>query len=276
MKSAYLAAAVPLLFVIGATPAAAQSDDLEWTGGYVGVSGGYRIQPSDNKEAVKFDTNLDGIFGDTVATAANPAGNAFSPGFCGGKAKTTAPAGGCFSDEDAFNFGVHAGYDMQFGALVVGTIAEYDRTGMSDSVSAFSTTPAAYVLTRKMKDSANLRLRAGGAIGRVLVYGTGGGVWARVRNSFTTSNTTNTFTDTGNDNVFGWTAGGGAEFRFSETMSLGVQYLYTNLTDDDFRVRAAGGAANNPFIRVNAQGTDFRRGGKFNSNAVAASINFHF
>lgn len=277
MKSAYFATALPLLLVAGATPAFAQSDDWNWTGVYAGVSGGYRFQPSDGKETVRFDTNLDGDFGDTVATAANPTGNAFSPGFCGGAAKGTAPTAGCKNDEDGVDVGFHLGYDAQFGAVVVGVVGEYARTSITDSVSAFSVTPARYTLTRKLKDNAGLRVRAGVTTGRALFYATGGGAWGKVRNSFSTSNTSNSFTTSGNSDAWGWKVGGGGEYRFSKSMSLGVQYLYTSLKDDDYRVRAAGGAANNPFVRVNAQGTDFRRSGKrFTSSVVAATINFRF
>lgn len=276
MKSVPLFAAALIVSGAAATPALAQSDE-SWTGGYVGLQGGYRFQPSDKDEEIEFDTNLDGTFGDTVASTAAPTTNVFSPGFCGGKAKTNAPAGGCSSDKDKIDYGIHAGYDIQMGSLVVGLVGEYSRSGITDSVSAFSTTPASYTLTRKLTDTAGLRLRAGVATGDTLFFVTGGGAWGKIKNRFTTTNTTNTFATNGNDDAWGYKLGGGVEHRLGGGVSLGLQYIFTSLKDDGYRVNARGGAAGNPFTRVNAGGTDFRRtGDKFNSSAVSATINYRF
>jgi outer membrane immunogenic protein len=258
-----------------AVPAAAQVTD-EWSGAYVGGRVGYSIQPNDDDETVLFDTDLNGSFGDTVTTAAGA--NAFSPGFCGGSAQGTTPGAGCEGDEDEIDWAVHAGFDRQFGRLVVGGVVDYGRSTLRDSVSAFSTTPASYTLTRRLRDNASLRARAGIAIGRTLVYGTGGVAWGKVRNSFATSNSVNTFTNSGNDDSWGYRVGGGIEHKLGTSFSVGLQYLYTSLRDDDFRVRAQGPApATNPFIRTNPSGTDFARSGdRFTNHGVQLTASFRF
>lgn len=81
MTAAVLAAATFL-----ATPAFAQ--DVNWTGFYIGGHVGYGFQPNDDDETILFDTNLDGVFGDTVRTTTGA--NAFSTGFCGGAATSSA------------------------------------------------------------------------------------------------------------------------------------------------------------------------------------------
>ncbi|HEX8513458.1 MAG TPA: outer membrane beta-barrel protein [Allosphingosinicella sp.] len=278
LKPTLAAAAGLLLTALPAAPAAAQSSDAEsWTGPYFGGRLGYAFQRSDQDETVLFDTDLDGSFDNNVTTGTGA--NAFSPGFCGGAATTrTPPAGGCADDRDGTDWAAHAGFDYQMGPVVVGLVGEYGRTDISDSVAAFSTTPAFYTLTRELRDTASLRARVGFASGNTLVYGTGGVAWGKIRNSFFTSNTANVFTNSGNDDAWGYRAGGGIEQRLGRGFSIGAQYLYTSLKDDDFRVRAGGPApAGNPFLRTNAAGTDFARSGdRFNSHSAHVTASFRF
>lgn len=50
------------------------------------------------------------------------------------------------------------------------------------------------------------------------------------------------------------------ERKITPEVTLGIEYLYTQLEDDGFVVRAAGpAAATNPFLITNTNGTDFRR-----------------
>lgn len=258
-----------------ASPAAAQTGG-DWSGVYVGGRIGYAFQGSDDDETILFDTDLNGTFGDTVTTGTGA--NAFSPGFCGGAARDRTPAAGCRDDDDGVDFAVHAGVDGQFGNIVLGAVAEYGRADITDSVAAFSTTPAQYTFTRRLRDNAALRARAGYALGNTLVYGTGGVAWGKIRNRFETTNTANTFTNNGNDDAWGYRVGAGVEQRVGRSLSVGLQYLYTSLKDDDFRVRAAGPApATNPFIRQNPNGTDFARSGdRFNNHSVGLAANLRF
>ena len=261
-----------------ASPAAAQSADDSWTGFYVGGQVGYGFQPSDDDETIEFDTNLDGTFGDTVNTSGGV--NAFSPGFCGGAANGPTPGEGCDDDRDGLEYGVHAGFDYDTGSgFVVGLVGDYNRSRARDSVAAFSTTPARYTFTRRLRDAFSIRARAGVTSGRTLFYGTGGVVRGSFRNSFSTSNTANSFTGNGNEKGWGYALGGGAEHRFGTGFSIGLQYLYRSIKADDYVVRAGPGTAGltNPFRIVNPNGTDFSRsGGRFTSHGVnlTASVRF--
>lgn len=261
-----------------ATPASAQSDDDDWTGFYLGGHIGYGFQPNDDGETILFDTNLDGNYGDTVNTAAGA--NAFSPGFCGGAANSATPAGGCDDDRDGVEGGVHLGYDWQAnGGFVIGGVVDYDRTRLRDSVSAFSTTPARYTMTRRLRDAASFRLRAGVATGRTLFYATGGLAYGNIRNSFSTSNTANSFTDNGDEHGWGYVLGGGVEQRLGSNFSVGLQYLYRSIDAGDYVVRAGPGTApaTNPFRIVNPNGTDFSRSSdRFTSHAVQLTASYRF
>lgn len=266
--------------LLGSTAAPAMAQDASWTGGYVGGRIGYAFQPNRNGETILFDRNLDGTFGDTISTAAAPTGNAFSPGFCGGAATSSAP-GNCDGDKDGLDIAVHAGFDYQFeGGFVVGIVGDYGTQKGRDSVSAFSTTPAFYTLTRRLRDNYSIRARAGFGTESTLFYATGGWAWGRVKNSFATSNTVNSFTGSGNDTASGYRLGAGAEYRLGTNVTVGLQYLYTRLDDDDFRLRVASTGttpATNPFLLGNAAGTDFARSAdKLTTNSLAATVNFRF
>jgi outer membrane immunogenic protein len=264
-----------------AMPALAQSaEPTNWTGFYVGGRAGYSFQPGDGKETVLFDTNLDGNFGDTVRTAAGA--NAFSPGFCGGGARSAVAADGCTKDNDSLEFALHAGYDFDLGNVVLGVLGEIGMGYAEDSVTAFSTTPANYTWTRRMAENYGVRARAGYAFGtqrNTLVYATGGIVWAKMDNSFRSSNRANAFQDLSDDTVTGWRAGLGVEQRVHKNLSIGLQYLHTSLKDNGARLRVSRGLqpATNPFILTNASGTDFARShSRFVTDNVSVTANVRF
>lgn len=256
ITSLMLATASLSLFV---APAFAQSEDEHWEGPYIGGSFGLGAQNNDRNEGVTFDTNLDGTYGDTVRTVAGA--DAFSPGFCGGAANGRTPIEGCRGDKDGLEYNIRAGYDIQQGNIVYGFVLEGGKSKSRDSVTAYSTTPASYSFTRELDYSLGARARVGYAARGALFYATGGAAYGKIDNSFTTSNTANSFTDNGKSNSWGYSAGGGAEVKVMKNFSLGLEYLYTNFVDDDYVVAVGRGtaAATNPFLLANTAGTNMRR-----------------
>jgi outer membrane immunogenic protein len=255
-------AATAALLLATALPALAQSTDAEWNGLYFGGHLGGVEPMDDSGGTIEFDTNLDGDFGDTVNTAAGA--NAFSPGFCGGAAVARTPAGGCRDDSGGGDLGVRAGYDWQRGRWVFGALVEMARTEARDSVSAFSTTPAFYTMTRDLESTVAIRGRVGyafGAGGDWLAYATAGGVRGRFENSFATSNGLNAFRERGDGDASGYQAGIGLERKVLGGLAVGLEYLHTRLDDDGARVAVTRGSATatNPFVLVNPDGTTFRR-----------------
>ena len=255
--------AAALLLATLAAPAFAQAGGAQWSGFYVGGNVGASEPAGGNDGTVLFDTNLDGQFGDTVRTAA--AADAFSPGFCGGAAIGRTPASGCSDDKGGADYGLRLGYDWQVGHWVFGVVGEYTKGDARDSVSAFSTTPALYTLTRDLDNTAAIRARVGMAFGENgdwLAYATAGAVRATINNSFTTSNTANGFAASGDSDGNGFQAGLGVERKVLDNLSLGLEYLHTSVQDEEARVRVTRGTApaTNPFLLANPGGTDFRRG----------------
>ena len=280
MKTISLAS-LTLILAAGAAPALAQSGSPDWSGPYIGIYGSY-LEPADgDNERLNFDRNFDGRFNDTVVT---PAGaDAFSSGFCSGQANSVSAASGCHGDKGGVEAGIRGGYDYQFGSFVVGGLVEISGTEVQDTVTGFSTTPAAYVFKRNLENLAAARLRVGYAFGDALVYGTGGYARGRIDNRFFSSNGVNAFTTTSDDeqDLDGWQAGGGVEYRLTPQLSVTGEYLYTSLdVDDDFVVRIGrGGApATNPFILPpNTTGTDVIRGGdQFKTHGFRIGMAYRF
>jgi len=279
MMKTISAASLALLLAGVASPALAQSVP-DWSGPYVGVYGGVLENNEDSGEGLVFDRDFDGQFDDTVVLNGATA-SAFSPGSCSGAALSRTPADGCDLDPTGVEGSVRLGYDMQFGAFVVGAVGELSAADVEDSVTSFSTTPAAYVFTRELESMAALRLRAGFATGPALLYVTGGGAMAKVQNSFRTTNTANSFTETVNDDeADGYQLGAGVEWALAPNFTLTGEYLFTNLQPGDYVVRAGPGTAGptNPFILPpNTAGTDIARGNDgMELHAIKLGMNVRF
>lgn len=255
-----------------ATPAHA---DDEFDGFYAGASIGYDFQAGDSDEIIIFDRGSDGSFGETVTTATGA--NAFSPGFCGGEA-TSPQNTNCIPDSDGVSFAARAGYDYQMGTVVLGVVGEVGTADVTDVVSAFSTTPAFYYMERSIDYTAALRLRAGYTVTQsTLLYATGGIAYAKLDQSFETSNTANTFTVIPDDNAFGFQLGAGLEQKIGSSFSLGIEYLYTGYNDDETLIRVGQGTApaTNPFVL--AGGVDFKRANdSFNLQSVKVVASYRF
>lgn len=248
----------------------------DFNGPYISIAGGGTLQGSDRGETLVFDTNRDGTYGDQVT--ASGGANAFSPGFCNGAATGTANLG-CKNDKDGPEYYARLGYDKRMGNFVIGAVLEGGRSHARDSVSGFSTTPASYTMSREADYQAGARLRAGYTPGGgALFYVTGGGAYARLDNKFTTSNTANSFSDNGKTNGWGYAAGGGAELMVTNNISVGLEYLYTDLKDKDYVVNVGPGTAppTNPFL-LNGGGTDIQRSNPhFRTHSVRGSLSLRF
>jgi outer membrane immunogenic protein len=263
-----------------AVPASAQStgEDRGFSGLYVGGSVGAAVQPNDGgKSSILFDRNADGTFGDTVTTTTGA--NAFAPGFCGGRATSSAP-GGCRKDKDGVEYMGRIGFDVQRGPVVFGLVGEGGRAEIVDRVSAFSVTPAFYTLSRTLDYNASVRARLGYTPNNsTLFYATGGGSYGRIHNYVTSSNTANSFTTNGKQDAWGYSAGGGVEQKLGKNFSIGMEYLYTDLNDDKSRTQVGAGTApaTNPFLLGSMGGTTFRRSDEgFRWHSIRAVANFRF
>lgn len=274
--AALLAASAASVLTVPAFAQDNRDPSQDFDGPYISIGGGATLQGSDRGETLVFDTDRDGTYGDTVTTVGGT--DAFSPGFCNGAATSSANIG-CRNDKDGPEFFGRLGYDKRMGNFVLGAVVEGGRSVARDSVTGFSTTPASYTMSREADYQANARLRAGYTPGGgALFYVTGGGAYARLDNKFTTTNTANSFADNGKSNAWGYTVGGGAELMVTNNIGLGLEYLYTDVKDNDYVVNVGPGTApaTNPFL-LNGGGTDIRRSDPhFRTHSVRGTLSYRF
>lgn len=128
------------------------------------------------------------------------------------------------SSSDGMIYGLHAGYDHDFGSFVLGGELEYQAHDF-DTDAGFSSDSA----TR-------LKLRAGYDAGNTLIYAVAGGV--------------NVDSNMGDDT--GYTVGLGAEYKVTDKVSVGAEYLYDDISD------------------FNDSGEDYT------GNSISARVNYRF
>ena len=166
-----------------------------WSGGYVGVSGG---------------------FGTGNSTQTDPGPGPLAGGGGGG------PADGSYSVNGGL-IGGTIGYNWQTARWVYGFEGDFswaDISGHSDLCGLSAGTP--HPCGTKLSSLGTLRGRVGyaaGATGNWLLYATGGDVrgWDA------------TMPASGSELRPGWTAGAGVETKFAPNWSAKVEYLYVNL-----------------------------------------------
>jgi outer membrane immunogenic protein len=262
-----------------ATPALADQDGRSFTGPYIAVSGGLSTTDNKTDDRVVFDTNRDGAFGEDVFTSTGA--NAFSPGSCRGSSILNSPATPCDRDHDDVAYAVRLGYDGRIGnAIAGGILIEASKNDSTDSVTAFSTTPAGYSFTRGIDYAVSIRGRIGFAPGdRGLIYVTAGPSYARIKHGFTTTNTANSFTAVNPDKMmWGGQVGGGAEIMLGGGLSLGMEYLYNRYHDDKYYVAIGNGTAGptNPFVLAGGVNARPSGGGRYDFHTFSAVLGFHF
>lgn len=145
------------------------------------------------------------------------------------------------ASKNGFGGGAQAGWNLQRGCTVWGV--EVDWTWASLRSNTFNTdgdTGAALdtlAVNTKLKWYGTARTRAGVVVDDLLIYVTGGFIFADIdRNWAVTDNiggvfVTETFTD--NHTRWGWTVGVGTEWQLWSNWSIKGEALYANLTERD-------------------------------------------
>ena len=131
--------------------------------------------------------------------------------------------------------GFHFGYDRQFGALVLGGAADFDFTGQHTNKVLFNPLATGLGGPYQTNVADNLRWtargRAGYAEGRALYYVTGGvtnGVSTVSHNYWPLSAPGAPVADYFNIERFGWMAGAGVEYAFTDKWSANLEYRHSD------------------------------------------------
>lgn len=120
-------------------------------------------------------------------------------------------------------FGAGLGYNFDLGDFVIGVEGDINYLTNENTLDMKSTVDADYDWF------ATGRLRAGFDLDGTLIYATGGAAWLAADFEGTI------FGQSGTDHqtYFGWTAGGGIEHMFSDSLSLRVEGLYADFPSED-------------------------------------------
>lgn len=239
LKKLLLASAASVLMM-----GAAQAADVEappavydWTGGYIGIQGGYAWGKSDAETDIDPDfTDIDTL--DIDDFKAN--------GFVGG---------------------AHIGYLLQSDAFVYGVEADIEYADLNDEVDiVFDGAGDGGSGEKNIDWLGSLRLRAGIAADRALFYATGGlavggvSLETDLSEDALDAGLTN---DDDDKTAWGWTLGAGVEYAVTDALSARIEYRYTDLGDTDVRVENADG-----------EGVDGKTDNDF--HAVRVGLSWHF
>ena len=144
--------------------------------------------------------------------------------------------------EDGFAGGAQAGYNFQHGCTVFGLEADWSWTGARADTQLFPNDPSDFRIRSRLDSYGTLRTRTGVVVDNLLIFLTGGIAWADMRTSWQYNFLGVNETLSYRDNRLGWTAGFGAEYKFSDRISLNSQVLYLSFPDQDHtRLSASSG-----------------------------------
>jgi outer membrane immunogenic protein len=202
MGSTALAADLPAPMSMPAMPAPAPTA-YDWTGFYLGLHGGYAWGESD----VELSEEVLGDIGETSI------------------------------DLEGWLAGVQGGFNYQMGSFVVGIEADASWSDIDGSSSEDGDIggPVTYNSDLELEWLASVRLRGGFAIDRALIYGTGGIAFAQMNYDYDITDGAGAELISGSidENMTGWTIGGGVEFAATQNFTVKLEYLYTDLGDFD-------------------------------------------
>jgi outer membrane immunogenic protein len=131
--------------------------------------------------------------------------------------------------------GGQIGYNYQFeNNVVVGLEADFEWSDLDAKTSGNSGFDNAYGYSygSEVEWSGTLRARLGYAFDTLLVYGTGGAAYGKVKMFDDNWSSPDSYSYT--DTRWGWTAGAGVEWAFAQNWSVKAEYLYVDL--GSFRV----------------------------------------
>ena len=152
-------------------------------------------------------------------------------------------------DDNGFNGGITAGYNMQSGSFVYGlegdiSYLDYDESDSFTGVAGLGTRLQTRA-EREMTFFGTFRGRLGYAPSdRFLLFATGGLAFGQVNYSASVTGLdapTLVWSGSEDELKFGWTLGGGGEFKATENVSIKLDGLYYDLADSS--VTASGNAA---------------------------------
>ena len=219
MKTTLTSALVAATFAAmaySATPVqAADVNDIasvpvDWSGVSIGINGGHSVGKSKLGSLMGGEGGIGPLSG--AGSSINPSGGVF---------------GGQFNAA------------MQTGRVVLGIAGDMDWAKIEASENPhFDYFAETQDFTSHVDWLGTLRGKAGCAVDRALIYGTGGIAFGGVTTSFQDGSGDKFSTD---DRANGWAVGGGIDYAVSDNVFVGLEYLYVDLGSRDFSFEKESG-----------------------------------
>jgi len=205
LKKVLLTGAATLFMMSGAQAAdIIEPTVFDWSGAYVGLQGGYAW--GDNEPDTWWE-DTDDFNSSSI-------------------------------DANGFVGGLHAGYLLQSDSFVYGVEGDIEFADLKDDgkLRAFGGDDAGD-LEQRVDWLGSLRLRAGIAMDRALIYATGGLAvgGAKLETDFNFDNV-NLLDESENKTKWGWTIGAGVDYALTDDLSARVEYRYTDLGKVDLDI----------------------------------------
>lgn len=130
--------------------------------------------------------------------------------------------------------GLHTGYNWQMDGLVLGIEGDAELAGMKGDTDIYLAEGDEDPNGRAEQDVdwlASLRLRAGFAADRALLYVTGGLAASGAEQELVLGH--GIYKTQNDETLWGWTLGGGMEYALTADLSARLEYRYTDLGDSD-------------------------------------------
>ena len=130
--------------------------------------------------------------------------------------------------------GVYAGHNWQSGQFVFGAEGDLEATTLRASTNSFNTvlfgpiSPGVAITSTTIPVQGSLRLRAGLAVNKMLIYMTTGAALAQFKSNYSTLSLLLPGSNSVSGQHFGWTVGAGAEYAFSKNWVARAEYRYTD------------------------------------------------
>ena len=162
------------------------------------------------------------------------------------------------SDKNGLSYGLLAGYNYQFGSLVLGI--EGDFQGWTAGEIRYTAVTGDF-LTAHSKWGGSIRGRLGFAFDRALFYLAGGAAFVSNETSIPT-----TGISVGDGGTrLGWTVGGGIDYAITNNWFTGIEYRYSQFETKTFTY---------PIPILGVGGVGFKQ--ELSNNQVNARIGYKF
>jgi outer membrane immunogenic protein len=168
--------------------------------------------------------------------------------------------------------GAQIGYNWQVNSFVLGAVTDFQAADIHASgtgvVAPIFITPSTQSLSQKLDFLGTVRGKVGAAFNNVMIYGTGGYAYGRVKSSITFDATPIFFSGTSSDWHSGWAAGVGGEYGVGP-WSFGLEYLHYDL--GRAAVTGVSGPPGGPF-----PGASLTANQRVAGDIVRATLNYRF